>query len=141
MITTRRLLVLLVLLAAAAAPLVARADEPPAAAAGNPLAGVNMSRYELNREKGEIAVEVGRRFLADLKAVSPAAWASVTDAVRLDIQQDETAKFARQKNYVIYAYGAIWVILIVFVVGLYTRQRHLAAELAELERRVGVEKK
>ena len=136
--------------AAAPAPAPAPAGEPAApaptsatapGAAGNPLAGVNLAKYKLDRDKGDIPVDVGRRFLDDLKAVSPDAWASVLDAARLSIQQEEADKFARQKNYVIYAYGALWVILLVFVVGVFTRQRHLAAELAELERRVSVEKK
>ena len=143
MTTLRRLplpLLPLVLLATLAAP--ARADEPPPpAAADNPLAGVELDKYKLNREAGDIPLEAGRRFLDDLGAVSPEVRASVTDAVRFEIQKDETDKFARQKNYVLYAYAALWVILIVFVIGVFTRQRHLAGELAELERRVSVEKK
>jgi hypothetical protein len=144
--TTRRLLLLLVVsigLAAGGAHAV-RADEPPPAAAApgaSPLQGVNLDAYKVNLEKGDIPLTVGRHFLADLKAASPETWASVTEAARFDIQSDETAKFAHQKQFVIYAYGAIWVILVLFVVGVYTRQRRLAAELAELERRVSVERK
>jgi CcmD family protein len=135
--TMHRILLAFALLFVLAAP--ALADEPPPG--DNPLAGVNLDKYKLNREKGDIPVDAGRRFLADLKAVSPDAWASVTDAVRLEIQKDETAKFAHQKQYVIYAYGAIWAVLAIFVIGLFMRQRHLANELAELERRVGSERK
>jgi CcmD family protein len=148
--TTRRLvltLVVLLLALGASGAHAALADEPaaapaaPAAPAGNPLASVNLDAYKVNLDTGNIPLAVGRHFLADLKAVNADAWASVTEAVRFDIQTEETAKFGRQKQYVIYAYGAIWAVLVVFVVGLYTRQRKLAAELAELERRVSVERK
>jgi CcmD family protein len=123
----------------------ARADEAapaaPAAEGANPLGSVSFDKYKLDREKGDISLDKGRLFLADLKAANPSAWASVTDAVRYDIQTEETRKFAHQKQFVIYAYGAIWVILLGFVVGLYARQRQLNAELAELERRISTEKK
>jgi len=123
----------------------ATAEPPPsvpaAAPSASPLSGVSFMRYKLDREKGDIPVEKGRVFLADLKAASPETWASVVDAVRLEIQKDEAEKFSHQKGYVLYAYGAIWVILIVFVIGVFARQRKLAAELAELERRVSVERK
>jgi len=147
MTTMRRLLLTLVVLAALAAPAAAQEPAPAAPAptaapaAGNPLSGVNLEKYKLERDKGDIPVEKGRLFLDDLKVASPDAWASVVDAIRFEIQKEEAEKFARQKNYVIYAYGALWVILLLFVIGVFTRQRHLAAELAELERRVGVEKK
>jgi CcmD family protein len=145
--TTRRLVPILVVLLVALGALgahAALAEEPAApaaAAAANPLQGVNLDAYKVNLETGNIPLAVGRHFLGDLKAVSPDVWASVTEAVRFDIQTEETAKFGRQKQYVIYAYGAIWAVLVIFVVGLYTRQRKLAAELAELERRVSVERK
>ena len=127
------------------APAAGAAAPPPAPAAApagaNPLAGVNLDAYQPNPETGNIPLVAGRKFLADLKGTSPEVWASVVEAARFDIQMDETMKFAHQKQFVIYAYAAIWVILIVFVVGLYARQRKLAAELAELERKVGVERK
>ncbi len=142
MTTMRRLSIILVLLGVCAG--VAAAQEPPAPApapaAANPLAGVSLDKYRLNADKND-ALQVGRAFLDDLKKASPDAWASVTEAIRYDLQTGETERFARQKNYVLYAYAALWVILLVFVVGVFARQRHLAAELAELERRVSVERK
>jgi hypothetical protein len=118
---------------AAAAP-TAPAPAPPGA---NPFTGVSLDKYVPNVEKGDLALEAGRRLLADLKAANPAVWASVVEAARFDIQNEETDKFARQKNYVIYAYAALWVILLLFVVGVFARQRKLNAELVELEKRVG----
>ena len=98
---------------------------------------MSLDKYVPNVEKGDLALEAGRRLLADLKAANPAVWASVVEAARFDIQNEETDKFARQKNYVIYAYAALWVILLLFVVGVFARQRKLNAELVELEKRVG----
>ncbi len=127
--------------AAAAPALAAAAPVASADRAKNPLGGARLEKYMLDREAGEIPVEAGRRFLDDLSALSPQVRASVTDAVRFEIQKDEADKFARQKNYVLYAYSALWVILLLFVVGVFSRQRKLAAELAALESRVSREKK
>ena len=117
----------------------APAPAPPAPAppGANPFTGVSLDKYVPNVEKGDLALEAGRRLLADLKASNPAVWASVVEAARFEIQNEETDKFARQKNYVIYAYAALWVILLLFVVGVFARQRKLNAELVELEKRVG----
>jgi hypothetical protein len=115
----------------------APAPPAPAPAGANPFIGMPLDRYAPNVEKGDLALEAGRRLLADLKAANPAVWASVVEAARFDIQHEETEKFGRQKNYVIYAYAALWVILLLFVVGVFARQRKLNAELVELEKRVG----
>jgi hypothetical protein len=115
----------------------APAAAAPAPPGDNPFKSIALDRYVPDLEKGDLALEKGRQLLTDLKAASPAAWASVVEAARFEIQNDETEKFARQKSYVIYAYAALWIILLVFVVGVFARQRKLNAELAELERRVG----
>jgi hypothetical protein len=106
----------------------------------NPLAGVPLHKYEVNREKQDDPVLAGRRFLADLEVVSPAVQASVVDAVRSQIQAEETARFARQNKFVLWAYGAAWAIVAALVGALLFRQRRLAAELADLEARVKIEK-
>jgi hypothetical protein len=66
--------------------------------------------------------------------------ASVVDAVRSEIQAEETARFARQNKFVLWAYGAAWAIVAVLVAALLLRQRKLAAELSALETRVKIEK-
>jgi hypothetical protein len=137
----RVLRVLVLALGLVAAPALASA-QTPAAPAADPSAFQSPAfhKYKINPEKDDIPLTKGRQFLADLAAADPELKASVTEAVRFEIQNEETEKFARQKGYVLWAYGALWVVLLVFVVGLLLRQRQLAAELASLEARVKVEK-
>jgi hypothetical protein len=119
----------------------AAADEAaPPPAAGNGLAGVNFEKYEPADDR-ETPVEAGQRFLADLGVASPEVKANVTEAVRYELQKDETDKFARQKKWVLRAYGVAWSLLAVFGVALFMRHQKLAADLAALEARVGSEKK
>jgi hypothetical protein len=112
----------------------------PALAQDNPLASVPLGKYEVNREAKDDPVLAGRRFLADLEAKSPAVHASVVDAVRSQIQADETARFARQNKFVLWAYGAAWALIAILAGSLLLKQRRLAADLAELEAKVKVEK-
>jgi hypothetical protein len=125
----------LAVLALLLATAVAHAD-PPVAPAKPP----DLGNYKLDREKGDIPLEVGRRFMTDLGAYDAELAASVEEAVRFKIQQDETVKFTRQRGYVMWAYGAAWTVLVCFALGLFARQRSLNRALAELEARVAKEK-
>lgn len=108
----------------------------PAAAEGpNPLQSADLKKYEYDPTK-QLAVTVGRDFLADLTAVNKPLRAAVTDAVRYEIQAEETAKFTRQRKFVIAAYAVLFVVLAGFTTTLWLRQRKLLAELADLEARL-----
>jgi hypothetical protein len=75
----------------------------------------------------------GENFLEDLHACDPTLASAVQDAVRYDIQKEETAKFVKQKQYVIGAYAVLWTILIGFALLMWLRQQRLLGEIKQLE--------
>jgi hypothetical protein len=83
----------------------------------------------------------GENFLEDLHACDPTLAAAVQDAVRYDIQKDETAKFVKQKQYVIGAYAVLWTILIAFALFMWARQQRLLGEIKSLEAKVSAAEK
>lgn len=106
-----------------------------AAGRANPLSSLDLARYEWQRDK-EFAAQAGQRFLDDLKARSPEVAANVEDAVRYKIQAEEARKFARQRRFVIAAYGTVWAVVALFAAAIFARQRRLAAQIEELESRL-----
>lgn len=58
------------------------------------------------------------------------------DMVRYEAHKAETQRLARDKQHVIYAYGALWILTALFVLYMYTRQRTLNTEIARLRREI-----
>jgi hypothetical protein len=111
----------------------------PALAQGATPLG-DLSRYRIDRDKGDLPVDAGRRFMADLKTHDAEVWSNVRESVRLELQKGETESFVEQLGWVMWAYGGVWVILLLFALAVFWRQHRLSRELAELEARVKVEK-
>ncbi|MBI4511386.1 MAG: hypothetical protein HY698_17265 [Deltaproteobacteria bacterium] len=111
---------------------------PSIPAQANPLAKLSdedLSSYRWQRDK-EFFAQAGARFLEDLRSRDKELAAAVLDAARYDIQQEEADKFARQKKFVLAAYGVLWGILVVFVTAIWLRQRRLTAALDDLEQKL-----
>jgi hypothetical protein len=114
---------------------------PVVAQAQNASARVmDLSAYTLDRDKGVTPLELGRRFRTDLAKQDPVLADSVTEAVRFEIQIDETEKFIKHTTHVMWAYGIAWVLLVIFACVMYARHQRIAAELAGLEARLAKEK-
>jgi hypothetical protein len=56
------------------------------------------------------------------------------DQKRLDAELDEAKHIAENKQHVILAYAAMWIIAALFVVFLWRRQQHLKLEIVQLRR-------
>ncbi|MSP17461.1 MAG: hypothetical protein EXR73_12790 [Myxococcales bacterium] len=121
------LAVALALLPLVAAP--AFAEAPAAARA------LDLARYDFDPAKDR-AADVGTRFLADLDSASPALGAAVREKSRYDLQDEEAAKFVRQRKYVIAAYAVLWMLLAGFAMTMYRRQTRLQLALDQLEARL-----
>jgi hypothetical protein len=95
----------------------------------------NAERWSYDREKETLAAP-GERFLDDMQRCAPSFAAAVVEAVRYQIQKDETDKFVHQQGFVVGAYGVAWALLAVGALAVWLRQRRLAAELRALEQRL-----
>ena len=107
----------------------AQAHVPPAACFAHP------ENWSYDRAKMTLAAP-GEKFFADLQKCDPTFAASVVEAIRYQIQKDETDKFMHQKQFLLAAYGICWAIVALAAVALWLRQRRLARELADLEARL-----
>lgn len=125
---TRRSATLVLLLALLAVPAVAGAQEAqnPAKCFSNP------ERWAFDR-KAETIANAGERFFEDMRQCDPSFAAAITEAVRYQIQADESQKFVRSSKYVMAAYGVAWAILAAAGLALYLRQRRLNDEISALE--------
>jgi hypothetical protein len=92
--------------------------------------GLDPYRWQEGRE---LPAQAGERFFADLQRCDRDLAASVTEAVRQSIQVEETARFVRQRRYLIAAYGVLWAVVAAFAAATYLRQRRLKAAIADLE--------
>jgi hypothetical protein len=133
---TRRSLPALFLFAAAAlGPARARAEGEPI---NTPAAAcfANPERWSFQRGKDAL-VEVGDRFLADLKACGATRLAdAIEESERYRLQANEAAVFARHSRYVMLAYGVAWGLLALSALALFFRQRRVSSQLAEIEDKV-----
>ena len=62
--------------------------------------------------------------------------AELRDSLRPEVHEAEAALIQRNKKHVVGAYGALWILTVVFLVLLWIRQRKLLAELDTLEKKV-----
>ena len=92
--------------------------------------------YEVDRAAGQTTRAAGEVFLTDLAAVSPGVAANVRDAARYQLQQEEADKFARNQQYVLWAYGLAWLLPLGFSVYVWRRHRQVTARLDHLERQL-----
>jgi len=81
----------------------------------------------------EAPFRAGERLLADLEARDKYAAASLVDAAIVRYHEREARRFGNDQRAVITAYGVIWVLVTVFTVFLWLRQRRLNGELMELQ--------
>ena len=109
---------------------IARAAEGPPASC---FADTN--RWSYDREKETLAAP-GERFLEDLRKCDSTFAASVIEAIRYQIHDDETKKFVRAKGFVLTAWGLAWALLVLAGLALWLRQRRLDGEIAVLEAKV-----
>jgi hypothetical protein len=96
----------------------------------------DVERYKWTPESQEWNAEIGARFLTDLAAKHAGLAASVEDAVRYKIHDEETRKFARQKKFVLAAYGVMWLIVAAAAAAVVFRQRKLDGQIRDLEARI-----
>ena len=116
-------------LSLAAVARAADVDTPPATCFAHP------DKWTYDRTKETLAAP-GQRFIDDMQACDPSFAAAVIEAVRYQIQKDETDKFFRQVNYVIAAYAICWALVAIAGLTVWLRQRRLIRDLAELEARL-----
>ena len=105
------------------------------AAAQAPAKCPDLAGYRFDREK-DFAAQAGDRLLAEIRECNQDAYSTLVDSVRHQIQADETAKFANQRRYVIWAFGAAWALLALAALGIWLRQGKLRAQIDELEARL-----
>lgn len=98
-----------------------------------------LAPYKIKRGASGNPIEpnaaAGQRFMTALEKRDAEIAAVVRDAVRYEIQDTETKKFARQKRFVLIAYGVIWTLLAGFALAMWLRQRQLAREIRGFEAR------
>ncbi len=123
----RLLLVLLVL--TVAAPLAGAQQAPQA------RCFADTSRWAYDRANETLAAP-GERFLEDLSKCDPTFAASIVEATRYQIHDEETKKFVRANGFVMAAYGVAWGVLAISGLLLFLRQRKLNGEIATLEARI-----
>jgi hypothetical protein len=88
-----------------------------------------------DREKDVLAV-AGQRFMDKLRVCDSSLHAAAVEAVRQQIQEDETAKFTKHSRFVIIAYSVVWGVLVATVAAMWWRQRRLLDAIAVLERKI-----
>lgn len=110
-----------------------------AAATQLELSDEQLAPYKIKRGKSGNPAEpnaaAGQRFMQALEQRDAEIAAVVRDAVRYEVQDEETKKFARQKKFVLVAYGVIWALLAGFAFAMWQRQRGLIREIRRFEAR------
>lgn len=98
-----------------------------------------LAPYKIKRDESgnpaEPTAAAGQRFMAALTERDAEVASLVRDAVRYEIQDEETRKFARQKKFVLVAYGVIWALLAGFALAMWLRQRSLILQIRRFESR------
>jgi hypothetical protein len=56
------------------------------------------------------------------------------DAKTIQVHEDAARHVKKNEQHVVYAYAAMWVIAVAFVLFLWRRQQHLTAEIAQLRK-------
>lgn len=65
------------------------------------------------------------------------AWrASLEKELRIKIHQEDSDLIANNHKHVFMAYSALWIIMVIFVVAMWVKQRSLRAEIERLQRDV-----
>lgn len=104
----------------------------------NPLGKLDFTAYKYDPAKDESAI-VGQKFMDDLCAADAPLCSAVKEATRYELQDESAHRFDHDRNTVITAYAVLWMILIVFVVGVWRRQQRLTAHIQDLEARLRAE--
>lgn len=91
-------------------------------------------------ERGQEAkVNAGLEFMAALQQCDELLATAVNAQAEYRVHDKEAKIFASQRDLVIAAYGVIWVIMVIFLVAIFMRQRRVARQLEELEAKVRAE--
>ncbi len=67
------------------------------------------------------------------KHLLPQVRAEIRAELRPDVHAEDTALILKNRRHVVMAYAALWIIVVIFVVALWIRQRNLFREIGELE--------
>ncbi len=85
-------------------------------------------------ERGaEPKVNAGIEFMTALARCDELLAVAVNSQFEYRVHDKEAKIFAKQRDLVIAAYGVIWVILAIFLVAMFLRQRRLVVQIADLE--------
>ena len=101
---------------------------------GGPITIPEDSEVTIGKD-GTISIVTNNQFnattaIARIKLVSTLD----RDMVRGEAHKAETERMLRDKQHVVYAYGALWILTALFVLYMFVRQRSLDAEIARLRR-------
>jgi hypothetical protein len=120
--------------AGSAAPGAAVGSAAPAPAAAEPAAPAPAPAAPDARKMCTDAMNADPQLAAAIVKVADEKAAAKRDADTLAAHQDAVARVQKNEKHVIYAYAAMWIVAVAFVLFLWRRQQALNAEIASLRR-------